>query len=170
MGASLDSTLGDPQHIIAELQRQLVECRAERDEALQRENATAEVLQVINSSPGDLTPVFDAILEKAHSLCGVQYGVLLTYDGELFWPVAMRGAPPTWELIGAEDAWCHLGDALDLGAHLRVHCLAGEEALTFICEERCSRRQHHPDPQRGDTVEAWHFEYFGKRDADQRDD
>src|SRR5438045_3014419 len=35
-------------------------------------------------------------------------------------------------LIGADDAWCHLGDALDFGAHLRVDCLTGEEALTFI--------------------------------------
>src|SRR5205814_2065695 len=57
-------------------------------------------------------------------------------------------------LIGADNAGCHLGDALDFGAHLRVHCLAGEEALTFICKERCSRGQHHADPQRGDTVEA----------------
>jgi hypothetical protein len=57
MTATVDNTVADLQRANAELQRRL-------DEALDQQTASAEVLGVINSSPGDLAPVFEAILEK----------------------------------------------------------------------------------------------------------
>jgi hypothetical protein len=101
MSAMPDSTFADPKdHLIAGLQRQLAErtaerdeALAERDEALAQQAATAEVLQVINASPGNLAPVFEAILEKAIKLCGATLGFLWAYSGDAFHLVAQSGAP-----------------------------------------------------------------------------
>src|SRR5215469_14535655 len=96
MSATPDSTFTNPEQRIADLERQLAEREAELAEALARETATAEVLGVINSSPSDLAPVFEAILAKAMRLCGAAFGTMSVTDGGQARFIATRGVPEAY--------------------------------------------------------------------------
>src|SRR6202040_1808618 len=95
----------------------------ETREALEQQTATAEVLGVINSSPGDLAPVFDAMLEKATELCEAAFGNLWIYDGEQFRSAAVRGASPTLAEFLSDPQWPGPGTTLGefLGGAALVH-------------------------------------------------
>jgi GAF domain-containing protein len=72
-------------------------------ESLQQQTATADVLKVISSSPGELEPVFRAMLENATRICGAQFGNLLLYDGEAFRFAVVHGAPRAWEDLAQRE-------------------------------------------------------------------
>jgi two-component system, NtrC family, sensor kinase len=84
-------TTAELESQIDRLQGELQQRTAERDAALARETAAAEVLAIINCSHGDLAPVFEAMLDRALALCGAAFGVLWTYDGERIHAAAIRG-------------------------------------------------------------------------------
>jgi len=65
-------------------------------EALERQTATSEVLQVISSSPGDLEPVFSTMLEKAVRICDAKFGAIYKWDGDALSLVATHNSPPAF--------------------------------------------------------------------------
>jgi hypothetical protein len=66
----------------------------ELKQSLEQQTATADVLRVISSSPGDLEPVFQAMLEKAVSICDAKFGTLFRFDGSAFQLAARVNTPP----------------------------------------------------------------------------
>jgi signal transduction histidine kinase len=92
----------------------------ERDEALERERATAEVLRVISSSPGELMPVFQSILANATHLCEAQIGNLQLCEADALRIVAVHNSPPEWTEYRRQNPLLQPGPNTGLGRVMRT--------------------------------------------------
>jgi GAF domain-containing protein/anti-sigma regulatory factor (Ser/Thr protein kinase) len=79
----------------ARLLKELRQRTGDLSEALEQQTATSEVLQIISSSPGELKPVFQAMLENAVRISGARFGVMFRFDGVEAYAAAMHNLPPT---------------------------------------------------------------------------
>jgi GAF domain-containing protein/CheY-like chemotaxis protein/anti-sigma regulatory factor (Ser/Thr protein kinase) len=96
---ALVETFADQAVIAIENTRLLNELRqrtGDLSEALEQQTATSEVLRTISSSPGELEPVFKAMLENAVRICEAKYGNLFLYENGVFRIVALQNAPPEY--------------------------------------------------------------------------
>src|SRR6516164_5141351 len=91
------STLVDLQEQVRALTRELAEAR-------EQQTATADVLRVISSSPGELEPVFQAMLGNATKLCEAEFGLMHRYDGDAFYITAMQGMPSDYASVVRREA------------------------------------------------------------------
>src|SRR5258707_2300119 len=90
------STLADLQEQVSALTRELAE-------AGEQQTATSDVLRVISSSPGELEPVFGAMLENATRLCEAQCGTMYCHEDDALRVVAMHGAPAAYAEARARE-------------------------------------------------------------------
>ena len=108
------TTFADQAVIAIENARLFDEVQArtrELSEALEQQTATSEVLGVISSSPGELEPVFEAMLANATRLCEAKFGNLYLYEGDGLRAVAcaqcaacVRPGAPTWSSLPSASA------------------------------------------------------------------
>src|SRR5262245_5317621 len=127
--------------------RELAEVRGHLSEALEQQTATSEVLRAITGSPGDLKPVFEAILTNARRLCEAKFGHLLTYDGERFRVTAVHAAPST------------LTDFLNrgpfpAGAATGLGRLASTKRVVHVADLKAEQAYLDRDPLRVATVDG----------------
>src|SRR6478752_3273029 len=79
-----------------DLKKENATLRRELAEALERQTATSKVLQVISSSPGELEPVFQSLLENATRVCGAKFGTMYLLEGDTVRRAALYNVPPAY--------------------------------------------------------------------------
>src|SRR5262249_40732172 len=95
--------------------RELAEARGHLSEALEQQTATSEVLRIISSSPGELEPVFQALLENAVRLCGANFGSLYLYDGHTYRTGALHNTPEAYAALRRREPMFRAGPATSYG-------------------------------------------------------
>src|ERR1700674_1259330 len=111
------------QESYADLENKVEQRTAELTESLEQQTATSEVLQVISSSPGELEPVFQKMLENATRVCGANFGTMNLWDGDSFNIVAGHNVPPAFAALRQNlPIRPHLDSPL--AATLRTHQVA----------------------------------------------
>jgi GAF domain-containing protein len=99
-------------------------------ESLEQQTATSEVLKVISSSPGDLQPVFEAILANATRICEASFGSLMLHEGDAFRRVALHNAPPEYRRYSDSDP------ILPLSRHASLKRISGARQSEQIADMR----------------------------------
>jgi two-component system NtrC family sensor kinase len=136
---STSPSVPDLQRRVDELAAELRARTSDHEEALRREAAIAEILQVTNASGGDLALVLNAIIEKATRLCSAFYGYIWTYDGESARAVAAHGDARFEEWLLQRDP-VRPSEQSPLGRVLRsgrlAHVVDAKEDETYRNEPR----------------------------------
>jgi two-component system, NtrC family, sensor kinase len=110
-------------------------------ESLQQQTATSEVLSVISSSPGELEPVFQAMLKNAVQICGAKFGNLWLREGDAFRIGATHGAPPAYiDFLRSEPVF-HADPNLNLGQMVKTKKVFQTADVAAVTERRDKMRQ-----------------------------
>ena len=109
-------------------------------ESLQQQTATADVLKVISSSPGELEPVFNAMLENATRICGAKFGSMFIREGDAFRYVAQHNAPPAWLELRRREPLVRPGPGTGMGQ------IALTKQVYHIADIRTARGYIEGDP------------------------
>jgi GAF domain-containing protein/anti-sigma regulatory factor (Ser/Thr protein kinase) len=118
----------------------------ELSESLEQQTATSEVLSVISSSPGELEPVFQAMLENATRVCGSNFGTMYLAEGDAFRAVAMYGATAAY-------AQSRLGTLRRPGPGTGLGRVVRTKQVVHIADVRAEPAYGEGDPMRVDAVE-----------------
>jgi two-component system, NtrC family, sensor kinase len=133
-----------------ELEQQLEACRRELSEALEQQTATSEVLQVISSSPGELQPVFDAMVEKAARICEAKFGNLFLREGNAFRAVAVHSPSTTFVEWYRREPLIELSDI----SHTPLARVAGSKEVLHIFDLREDQAYFERNPRIVAIVES----------------